>query len=53
MGSNSLTGQLILILFLTLLNAFFAATEMAIISVNKKKIKTKAKDGNQKSRWFF
>ncbi len=53
MGSNSLTGQLILILFLTLLNAFFAASEMAIISVNKKKIKAKAKDGNQKAKMLL
>lgn len=53
MGSNSLTGQLILIFFLTLLNAFFAASEMAIISVNKKKIKSKAKDGDQKANMLL
>lgn len=49
MASNKLTGQLILIFFLTLLNAFFAASEMAMVSVNKKKIKTKADRGDKKA----
>lgn len=49
MSSNNLVGQLILIFFLTLLNAFFAASEMAIVSVNKKKIKIKADAGDKKA----
>lgn len=38
MGDESgapITGQLLLIGFLTLLNAFFAASEMAMVSVDK------------------
>lgn len=33
---SSITLQLILIVVLTLINAYFAASEMAIVSVNKK-----------------
>ena len=50
---SSFIRQLILILFLTLLNAFFAASEMAIISVNKKKIRTRAEDGDEKSKMLL
>ena len=50
MGSNSLGKQLLLIFFLTLLNAFFAGAEMAIISVDKKKIRIKADEGDKKSK---
>lgn len=42
-------GQLILQLVLILLNAFFAATEIAIISLNEKKVKAMADDGNKKA----
>lgn len=50
MISSTLIGQLVLIFFLTLLNAFFAGSEMAIISVNQKKIKAKAEEGDEKSK---
>lgn len=40
----SLSGQLILIIVLTILNAFFAAGEMAIVSVNKTSVEEKAKN---------
>lgn len=42
-------GQLILQLVLILLNAFFAATEIAIISLNEKKVKARADDGDKKA----
>ncbi|MBO5240484.1 MAG: HlyC/CorC family transporter [Clostridia bacterium] len=42
-------GQLILQLILILLNAFFAATEIAIISLNEKKVKARADDGDKKA----
>lgn len=42
-------GQLILQLVLILLNAFFAATEIAIISLNEKKVKAMAEDGDKKA----
>lgn len=45
--------QLILIIFLTLLNAFFAASEMAIVSVNKKKIRVRAEAGDEKSKMLL
>ena len=53
MAWSGLIRQLILIFFLTLLNAFFAGAEMAIISVNKKKIKTKAESGDEKSKMLL
>ncbi|WP_225427039.1 hemolysin family protein [Companilactobacillus kedongensis] len=45
----TLLGQLILIVVLTLLNAFFAAGEMAIVSVNKTKVEEKVSDGNRRA----
>ncbi len=39
--------QLLLQFILILLNAFFAATEIAVISLNEKKVKSKAEDGDK------
>ncbi len=39
--------QIILLIILILLNAFFAATEMAFVSLNDTKIKIKAKEGSK------
>lgn len=41
--------QLLLQLILILLNAFFAATEIAVISLNEKKVKALAEDGDKKA----
>ncbi len=41
--------QLLLQLILILLNAFFAATEIAVISLNEKKVRAQAEDGNKKA----
>jgi len=41
--------QLLLQFLLIAINAFFAATEIAVISLNEKKIKSKAEDGDKKS----
>lgn len=46
---SDIIGQLILQLILILLNAFFAATEIAVISLNEKKIKARAEDGDKKA----
>lgn len=46
----NITGQLILLVILTLVNAFFAAAEMAIVSINKTKMKMLANDGNKKAK---
>ncbi|AKP68145.1 hemolysin family protein [Companilactobacillus ginsenosidimutans] len=45
----ALIGQIVLIVVLTLLNAFFAASEMAIVSVNKSTVEDKVKDGSRKA----
>lgn len=41
--------QLLLQLILILLNAFFAATEIAVISLNEKKVRARAEDGDKKA----
>lgn len=47
---TSLISQFILIAVLTLLNAFFASAEMAIVSLNRNRIKVLAEEGNQKAQ---
>ena len=41
--------QIILRIILIALNAFFAATEIAVISLNEKKVRALAEDGNKKA----
>lgn len=41
---------ILLLVALTLINAFFAAAEMAIVSVNKNKLKMLANEGNKKAK---
>lgn len=47
---GTLMSQIILIVILTAINAFFASAEMAIVSVNKPKIKKLSEEGNKKAR---
>ncbi len=42
--------QLLVILILTLVNAFFAAAEMSLISIDKKKLKDRAEEGDKKAQ---
>ena len=42
-------GQLILLLVLILVNAYFAAAEIAIVSVNKNRVRSLAQEGNKKA----
>ena len=42
--------QLLLQLILILLNAFFAATEIALLSINEKKVQALADDGDKKAK---
>lgn len=42
--------QLLLQLILILLNAFFAATEIAVISLNEKKVRAQAEDGDKTAK---
>ncbi|NNU74886.1 hemolysin family protein [Clostridium estertheticum] len=49
MPNSNIVVQLTLIVILTLINAFFASAEMAIVSLNKNKIKHLAEEGNKKA----
>lgn len=46
---SDIVQQLLLQLVLILLNAFFAATEIAVISLNEKKLKARAESGDKKA----
>lgn len=46
----TIVKQLLLQLILILLNAFFAATEIALISLNEKKVRASAEDGDKKAK---
>ncbi len=48
-SGNSLVGQLLIIFILTLINAFFAAAELAFVSVNQSKMRGLAEEGNKKA----
>ncbi|MEG2338703.1 MAG: hemolysin family protein [Clostridium sp.] len=48
--SESIIWQLILILLLTGINSFFASAEMAMVAVNKNKIKKLSEEGNNRAR---
>ncbi len=48
--SISLAVQLLFLALLILINAFFASAEMAIVSVNKNRVKILAQDGNKKAK---
>lgn len=47
-GSQSIYIQLILLVFLTLLNGFFSASEMALVSLNRSRVEQKAAEGEKK-----
>ncbi len=49
-GQTNILSQLLFLLFLTLVNAFFAAAEMAMVSTNSSKIKRLADKGNKKAK---
>jgi len=46
---QSLLLQFLILIVLTVLNAFFSGSEMAFISINKSKIKQKVEDGDAKA----
>lgn len=45
---QSLILQFILLIILTLLNAFFSASEMALVSLNRSRVEQKAEEGEKK-----
>ncbi|WP_165696305.1 hemolysin family protein [Streptococcus agalactiae] len=49
-GSQSLLLQFIILLILTLFNAFFSASEMALVSLNRSKVEQKAEEGDKRYR---
>lgn len=48
--SQSLLAQILLLIILTLLNAFLAASEIAVVSINKNRVEQKAEEGDVKSQ---
>ncbi|HFR3771357.1 TPA: hemolysin family protein [Streptococcus suis] len=47
-GSQTIYIQLFVLLLLTLLNAFFSASEMALVSLNRSRVEQKAAEGEKK-----
>lgn len=48
-SSGSIAVQIFLIIFLIFLNAFFASSEIALLSVNDNKLRKEAEEGDKKS----
>lgn len=48
--SGAVMSQLFVLIILTFINAFFAASEMAIVSVNRNHMRTLAQQGNKKAK---
>lgn len=48
--TSNITIQILFLVILTLINAFFASAEMAIVSINKNKMKMLANEGNKKAK---
>lgn len=46
---NNIVFELILILILTVINAFFSAVEMAVVALNKRRVSYLAEEGNKKA----
>ena len=42
--------QLLIVFLLILINAFFAASEIAVISLNENKVRREAEEGNKKAK---
>lgn len=49
-AGNSILFDLLLLVFFTLLNAYFAGAEMAVVSVNKNRIRSLAQAGHKKAK---
>ncbi len=48
--TNKIIGQLIILVLLTLINAFFSCAEMAMVSSNKSKIRRYAEEGKKSAK---
>lgn len=49
-AGNTIIFDLLLLLFFTLLNAYFAGAEMAVVSVNKNRIRSLAEEEIKRQR---
>ncbi|HWT75263.1 MAG TPA: hemolysin family protein [Mobilitalea sp.] len=49
-GAEKIIGQIIILVILTLINAFFSCAEMAMVSVNKSKIRRMAEEGRKSAK---
>lgn len=49
-GGSDLTFQFVVMLLLIILNAFFAASEMALVSVDSNRLKEREAEGDEKAR---
>jgi putative hemolysin len=48
--ANRIIGEIIILVILTMVNSFFACAEMAMVSVNKNKIRKLAEDGKKSAK---
>ena len=48
--SQSLLAQILVLIVLTLINAFLAAAEISVVSINKNRVEQKAEEGDLKSK---
>lgn len=48
--SQSLLAQILLLVILTLINGFFAAAEISIVSINKNRVEQRAEEGDNKAK---
>ena len=46
-GSQEILLEVILLIVLTLLNAFFSAAEMSMVSLNRSRVEQKAEEGDK------
>ena len=49
-SSTSYLVEILFLVFLTCVNAFFASAEMAFVSLNKNRVKTMAQEGNKRAK---
>ena len=52
-GSQEILLEVILLIVLTLLNAFFSATEMSMVSLNRSRVEQKAEEGDKNTFVFL
>ena len=51
--STSIILQILLLVFLTALNAFFSASEMALVSLSRSRVEQKASEGDEQYQYLL